>query len=561
MSQLITLLWLKWKLFRNSLRTAKAVANRLASLLVMLAALALALLVAFGLGAAAYALTSPAINLKALERSAELGRAIPSAEFIFFSILSMSYLLWATLPLTMGASRQFDPRNLLQYPISLRKLFAFDFVSEIASLQSIFAIPVILAIGIGAGLAQNRLFSGFLISLVAVAFGLALTKSVSVSIGSLLRKRRTRGETLLALMGAAVGLVGILFAQVAETLIRHAETIRGLRWTPPGALAFALTDGLKDDNFIALFLVLMLSLFYTALLVLATYWLARRAISGSGKVRKRLTAPIEMRSDTYTGWQFPFLSPVLSAVTEKELRYVLRNAQLRMMALMPVIIIIVRVMNRRRLEQFTDPEQGALAEFWKYGETLITTGSILYVFLILTGLSCNLFAFEQGGMRTIVLAPVDRKYILIGKNITIGLVALVLSMLMLVVSHILFGDITAGALLFAALTFLIYASLTSMIGNWLSIYFPKRMKMGSRMNVSGVVGLLLIPMIALMTLPPLAAVAAGYVAKSLMVEYVTLALLAAITIGMYFISINSQGQTLEARELRILEAVTDADDE
>ena len=68
----------------------------------------------------------------------------------------MCYLLWATLPLSIGSSRQFDPGNLLLYPISLRKLFAVDLVSEVASLQSMFAIPAIIAIGIGAGLAAGK---------------------------------------------------------------------------------------------------------------------------------------------------------------------------------------------------------------------------------------------------------------------------------------------------------------------------------------------------------------------------------------------------------------------
>ena len=136
MSQLITLIWLKWRLFRNSLRTSKAVANRIASVVGMLAAIALALLMALGLGIIAYALTSPEIGLQTMASKGSRGaRTIPSAEFIFFSIFAMAYLLWATLPLSIGSSRQFDPGNLLLYPISLRRLFALDFLSEFASLQ------------------------------------------------------------------------------------------------------------------------------------------------------------------------------------------------------------------------------------------------------------------------------------------------------------------------------------------------------------------------------------------------------------------------------------------
>ena len=62
-----------------------------------------------------------------------------------------------------------------------------------------------------------------------------------------------------------------------------------------------------------------------------------------------------------------------------------------------------------------------------YGEGLMASGGVLYVFLILTGLSCNLFAFEEGGMRALILSPVDRRTIMIGKNIALTIVAFVFS--------------------------------------------------------------------------------------------------------------------------------------
>jgi hypothetical protein len=60
-----------------------------------------------------------------------------------------------------------------------------------------------------------------------------------------------------------------------------------------------------------------------------------------------------------------------------------------------------------------------------------------------------------------------------------------------------------------------------------------------------------------LALPPLAATAAGYVAQSLLVEYATLALLAVFSIGFYLLTISAQGESLQKRELAILEAVND----
>ena len=145
----------------------------------MVVALVLALLLALGLGVVAYVLNAPDINFAGQQAPSYKEHASawcprPPNSFSFRS-LTLSYLLWATLPVSIGSSRQFDPGNLLLYPISLRKLFVVDFLSEIAGLQSVFAIPAILALGISAGLAHGNLFGGIVVALVAVLFGLSLS--------------------------------------------------------------------------------------------------------------------------------------------------------------------------------------------------------------------------------------------------------------------------------------------------------------------------------------------------------------------------------------------------
>jgi hypothetical protein len=559
MSQLITLIWLKWSLFRNSLRGSKAVVNRLATALAMLAALALALLIASGLGVAAYALTWPENGLQANFRGQATHGvpAFPAAEFIFFSILALLYLLWATLPLSVGSSRQFDPGNLLLYPISLGKLLAVDFLSELASLQSVFAIPAIVAMGVGAGLSRDNLAGGLLAAVVAAAFGIALSKWISISVGSLIRKKRTRGETLLALIGVVAGLGGALLGQIAPVLFRHAESVTALRWTPPGAVAYSLTDGLRAGHARGYALALSGVCAYTLILTSITYWLSRRSILGGGGRRRGQVKPKSLPTDSYTGWKIPLMPPALAAVVEKELRYLMRNAQVRMMTLILLILFVVRIMNRHRFGQMGSETGNFASDFSTYAQGLMATAGVLYVFLILAGISSNQFAFERGGMRTLILSPVDRRLVLLGKNIAITTLALIFSAGLLLINELVFRDLSLNALLFVALSFLVFAPLMSLMGNSISLRFPKPMKFGKRLNVSGVAGLLLIPMIVVLALPPLAATAAGYIAQSLLVEYGTLAVLAAFAVGTYVLLINAQGESLLRRELEILEAVND----
>jgi hypothetical protein len=288
-----------------------------------------------------------------------------------------------------------------------------------------------------------------------------------------------------------------------------------------------------------------------------TYWIARRAALGmEGRRRQKTVVPAEPMSG-YSGWQLPLVSAELSAVVEKEARYAMRNAQVRMMALMPLILLVIRAVNAQRLGN----ARTAPGIFVTYGSGLLATGGVLYVFLILAGLSCNHFAFEEGGMRTLILSPIDRRKILLGKNIAITMLALVFATILLTLNTIVFRDLDTSKLLFIGLSFVVFAALSSTIGNWLSIRFPKRMRFGKRLNVSGVAGVLLIPMVIVLSTPPILATLVGLFTRSLVYEYVTLFAFAVLSVGFYFLMLKFQGRSLQKREIEILEAVREPSDE
>lgn len=556
MSQLLTLIWLKWRLLRNSLRSSKAVVNRVASILGMLIALFLSLIVAVILGFAAYGLSQPDALGNAFRRTATRDvSASASAEFIFFSMFGLIYLMWATVPLSIGGSKQFDAGKLLMYPITLRKLFAVDFLSELTTLHSVFAIPAVIAICIGVAFGTGHTTARFLAAFPAILFGVALSKWLSTTIGSLLRRKRARGETIVALIGAVAGLSAAVVGQIAPILFKHAESFRSLRWTPPGAAAYLLV-GPADDTVGYALAFLTLSAYGVAL-VIATYWIARRAALGMEGRRRQKTAVATETATGYSGWQLPLFSTDLSAVVEKEMRYAMRNAQVRMMALMPLILLVVRVMNSKKWWGTAAPSNS----FLTYGSGLLATGGVLYVFLILAGLSCNHFAFEEGGMRTLILSPIDRRKVLLGKNIAITLLALIFATILLTLNTIVFRDLDAPTLLFVGLSFVSFAALSAMMGNWLSIRFPKRMRFGKRLNVSGVAGLLLIPMVIVLGTPPVLATLVGLFTGSLVYEYVALFVFAVLAVGFYFLMLNFQGRSLAKREIDILEAVREPSDE
>lgn len=562
-AQLGALVWLKWRLFVNALRSRRGAANRVASILGTLGALAVSLLIAAGFGVGAYFIIA---NRSGGRRAATAGLARDLATgasvealVLLFLFLSMIFLMWAIVPLSLGGGEHFDPGRLLLYPVSLRKLFLIDLLSELTSLASIFAAPSVFAIALGVGLARGQTGRALVVAAGATLFGIALAKLLATGVGALMQKKRTRGEALLAFVGVVGALSGVLLGQAEHFFERVNSFPAALGWTPPGAVAVALTT--TTGALYARSLALLLA--YTFVLTALTYRIARGALEGSGGARRRRRRKPSAASRVEAsagegkafGWRLPFGSEELSAIFEKELRYAMRNAQLRTMALMPVILTLsLRLIGMRRGGAST----AALlpASITPYMEGSGAALSVLYAFLITSALSANLFAYESGGMRAYVLAPVARSKILLGKNLSMLVVSLVLAVTVTLVNALIYRDLTPRALLFTALCFVFFAAVTATVGNLFSISFPKRLQFGKRMNASGVAGLLLLPVFFCIAVPPALAVLAGYAAQSLPVEYAILAAFAIAAVAVYFLSLKAQGRWLARRELDILEAVT-----
>lgn len=553
MNQLRALIWLKWKLFRNALRSRKSVASQAASVLVTLAAIALALVIAFGIGA----LGGAVANTDMLSPGVKI--------FNFFVIVACLYMIWAVLPVSMGSGREFEPERLLLYPVSLRKLFAMDYVSDLASLASIFAIPAIIFLSLGAGIGSGNVLLSLPVALLSLACGLAISKFVTTSLGLLVKRKRTRGESLVALIGMILGLSGVFVGQLVPYLTSN-NTINfsGLRWTPPGATAVALIRGLSAGGERDYALALLTLAGYTCLLVLVTYRIARRAALGIGGASRATVKVRRGEVDAqYAGWHLPLLSAQLSAVVEKELRYAMRNAQLRMLALMPLLLIGIRLLpsSGRSGSGILPPDmETSFSKFFFYSEGLYAAGGIFYIFLVLSSVACNIFAFDGSGMRALILAPARRSTILLGKNLVLAFIASTFALLLLLINQLVFRDLTLRALVFALLCVPIFAAIMMLGGNWLSLHYPKHLKFGKRMNVSGMTSLLILPLTILMALPPFAAIFAGYLAQSLAVKYVTLTLFAVMSVALYYFLINRQGQALAGREQEILEVISERTD-
>jgi hypothetical protein len=164
-------------------------------------------------------------------------------------------------------------------------------------------------------------------------------------------------------------------------------------------------------------------------------------------------------------------------------------------------------------------------------------------------------------MRTYILAPIDRRKILLGKNIAVTIVAFVFSVALHILNAIVFRDTSLGDVLYVSLSFVVFAGMLSIYGNWVSVRFPKRMQFGKRMNVSG------IGWTAVDTDDRRARRAAvsrrsrGVFSRNVSISYLTLAMFAVVVVVAYAFIIDFQGRDLARREIEILETVREPSDE
>ena len=197
----------------------------------------------------------------------------------------------------------------------------------------------------------------------------------------------------------------------------------------------------------------------------------------------------------------------------------------------------------------------------------VAVGPVVFTFLGMSHLMFNQFGFDRGGFRQLVLLPVPRRQILLGKNLAllpiaigIGLTFLLLIKIALRISFIII--FAAGLQLVA--TFL----LLSIAGNMISVLVPYHIAPGtmrktktsamtsflifiSRLIIPTAMGPMFIPPAIGLLMSRLGWLPAGPV--NLVLSIVILALL----IFFYKLSLPSLGKLLLRREKQILQVVTE----
>ncbi len=457
-TQLAAIAQLRWRLFVNALRSTRGQLELLSHILVSVAFTTFGLGGAFGLGLSAYIV---------------LSRGKPQMLAIFLWIIC---LFWQAFPIMAAAfTSNPDSSDLLRFPLNYSSYFLvrvaygmFDPASVIGSLWS-------LGFLVGVSFAKPALLPWALLVLLTFAlFNLMLMQMIFAWIERWLAQRRTREimGVLFVLLTLSFQLIGPLTRQFGrhpqpqvQRFLEVLAPVQGL--LPPGLAADAIVQGIYPQWPTALSSWALL----TAFALVIAYGLHVRLLAqyrGESWSESLAAVAQPANQSLRLGWRLPGFATPVTAVFEKEIRYLLRSGPMLLTFIMPIFMLAVFRFGAMNSARHT-------SGFLTRTPNLAFPVAAGYTLLMLTNLVYNSFGGDAGGIQFFYAAPVSFRHIVLAKNLThAGILALETVVAWIAVASF-YGrpafDITVATvagLLFAA-------PLNFALGNLLSIYSPKKL--------------------------------------------------------------------------------------
>jgi ABC-2 type transport system permease protein len=464
--QLATIAWLRWRLFRNGLRSTRSQLELVSHIFVSLA------FAIGGIGGAVGMAFAAALMISA-----------GKPEFLAL-LLWFVFIFWQVFPIMATAfTDNPDSSDLLRFPLGYRSYFlvrlaygAFDPATALGSLWS-------FGILVGVGFAKPALLPWTLLVLLAFAvFNFVFLQMVFAWVDRWLAQRRTRElmGVLFILLMLSFQLIGPLtrhFAKPAESgaqqyVQRYVEPLARVQGIlPPGLAADAISQAVfsRFMGAFSSFAVLC------AFVLLIGYCLHVRLLAqyrGENLTEVAAASASPRDRSLQLGWNLPAFSAPVSAVFEKEIRYLLRSGPMLLTLIMPLFVLVVfrfGAMNQTR-------HSGA---FLARTPDMAFPAAAAYTLLMLTNLAYNNFGGDAGGIQFFYASPVSFREIVLAKNLThAGILAIEVLVAWIAVGF-LYGRPTLDVTVASLAGMLFAAPVNFTVGNLLSIYAPKKLDYSS----------------------------------------------------------------------------------
>jgi hypothetical protein len=578
--QLITILWLRWRLTRNQWQRS----GGFGAVLAIIVAVG-----AFVLGGLSFvgALCGAALGLGDAQPQVVMG--------IWFGVTAAFLLFWLIGLLTeLQRAETIDLQRLMHLPVGLGQMFAINYVASLLALSIILMVPAMTGLAIGLSWSRGAAMLLLLPLGWSMVFMItAWTYCLRGWLASMMTNPRRRRAII---MGITLGFIliaqlpNLYFnvlgrddrprrrsgataeeAQLERELRRATERERLAKlvemqrfipplWLPYGALALA------EQRILPALLGTLGCAGLGAIGLRRAYRSTLRFYQGEtgGRAGVRVAEPattVESAPMKATRNWLEFRLPVVpeqaAAVALGTLRSMLRAPEVKMA--WGTAFIVTMILGASLLFR-SAPKMPEVAK------PFVVVFAMSFSLFMLVQFFGNQFGYDRQGFRAFVLSPVERRLILLGKNLAtwpvgggFGLVLLVLLLFWLNLSL----QIAAAAVLQLATLLL----LGSLAGNLLSIMVPFRIELGSmkptKMPALAMFVMILcqflFPVITLpVCVPPLAEYLWVKVGGPALVpvNFLLSLLLAALAAALYWHTLGPLGRLLERREIKILNTVT-----
>lgn len=574
LSHLRTMLWLRWRLTRNQWRRG-GVVNVVIMFIVVYAGLVLAAIGSVaGLAAGIFGLP--------YARPVEI-------LFVFDGLIAVFLFMWMMgLVTELQRSEVFDLTRFLHLPVALRDVFLLNYLASLLCLSMAAIVPAMLGLTLGLAVGCGPA----MLLLLPLVFGFffmitAWTYRLRGWLAALMVNKRRRQAVIMG-----VTLAFILVFQLpnlimnvwggpghgppprtaeeieqwqAERQVNENETeavfnavhqVVPLLWLPNGAKGLA-EGRVWPALWGALGMIALGSWGFAG-----AYRGTLRFYQGNETAKAPTALSVaktrhEAGKTIFVERSLPLVPQPVAALALAVLRSMSRAPEVKMA--LTVNIVIFGVIGAGIIMRRPGTAPVELLPFLACGAAAVT-------FMGLTQLLFNHFGFDRNGFRAVVLLPTPRRYILMGKNLALLVVAFgVFSVFLVMVTalaHLRISDVVSAVLEFAAV-FLIM----SVLGNLSSILVPYRVGAGTMKatKMTGITALLVfvshfVSMAAIVPVffPPLLGMLIGHftplsAAVATLLCAVVLAGLAAL---LYWQTLAPLGRLLERREPKILEMVT-----
>ena len=581
--QLKTILWLRWRLMCNQWRRTGG----------------LGAVIAIFVGATAVMLGMASFTGGLLGAVFGLAEASPQIiMFVWLGVTVFFLFLWMIGLLTeLQRSETIDLQKLMHLPVALGQMFGINYLVSHLSLSIVLVVPAVFGLGIGLAIARGP----EMILLIPLALSMVLmitawTYCLRGWLATLMTNPRRRRTVIMCITMAfilicqAPNLYFNVFVRNATskpaatgeesrhqreagearaaatkkmfTQLQDAQAFIPPLWVPVGARNLAEGNPLP---------ALLGTLGCAGIAALGLRRAYRGTVKfyhgetgGAAAVRTNISdkaKPVRIPRDPgktdFLERSIPFVPEQSAALALATFRSLFRAPEVKMAwgTSLIVTIILGFTFFFRSMPNLPDA-----------AKPFIATGSVLFPIFFLVQFFSNLFGFDRDGFRSLILSPVDRRLILLGKNLACLPVGVIFGTLLITLTALRFHlpVLTFLATLCQLASLLLMAGLA---GNLLSILVPYRIQPGT-MKPTKLPGLAMLVLVLFQMMFPMSMLPVFFgplleflwhhwnLPAFVPVNFIFSALFCGLMIFVYWIVLTPMGRLLQRRETKILGVIT-----